>query len=312
MACLTAMNVMSRRFSTSVVRSAVIKNVTVIGGGLMGSGIAQVSAQTGHNVTIVELSQDVLDKTRGSIESSVQRVAKKVYKEQPADGEKFVADTLSRLSTSTSLTDAVRDADLVLEAIVENLAVKHDLFRTVDTAAPAKTILASNTSSLSIGEIASVTERRDRFAGLHFFNPVPVMRLLEVVRAPETSDDTYQTLMAWGKAIGKTAITCKDTPGFVVNRLLVPLMAEAIRMLERGDASARDIDIAMKLGAGHPMGPIELADYVGHDTTNSILNGWHQKFPDNPLFEPLPSLQKLVNEKKLGVKTGEGFYSYKK
>lgn len=306
------MNVMSRRFSTSVVRSAVIKNVTVIGGGLMGSGIAQVSAQTGHNVTIVELNQDLLDKTRRSIESSVQRVAKKVYKEQPADGEQFVADTLSRLSTSTNLTDAVRDADLVLEAIVENLAVKHDLFRTVDGAAPAKTILASNTSSLSIGEIAAVTKRLDRFAGLHFFNPVPVMRLLEVVRTPETSDDTYQTLMAWGKAIGKTAITCKDTPGFVVNRLLVPLMAEAIRMLERGDASPRDIDIAMKLGAGHPMGPIELADYVGHDTTNSIINGWHQKFPDNPLFKPLSSLQKLVNEKKLGVKTGEGFYSYKK
>lgn len=306
------MNVMSRRFSTSVVRSAVIKNVTVIGGGLMGSGIAQVSAQTGHNVTIVELNQDLLDKTRRSIESSVQRVAKKVYKEQPADGEQFVADTLSRLSTSTNLTDAVRDADLVLEAIVENLAVKHDLFRTVDGAAPAKTILASNTSSLSIGEIAAVTKRLDRFAGLHFFNPVPVMRLLEVVRTPETSDDTYQTLMAWGKAIGKTAITCKDTPGFVVNRLLVPLMAEAIRMLERGDASPRDIDIAMKLGAGHPMGPIELADYVGHDTTNSIISGWHQKFPDNPLFKPLSSLQKLVNEKKLGVKTGEGFYSYKK
>lgn len=312
MSCLTAMNIMSRRFSTSVVRSAVIKNVTVIGGGLMGSGIAQVSAQTGHNVTIVELNQDVLDKTRRSIENSVQRVAKKVYKERPADGEQFVADTLSRVGTSTSLTDAVRDADLVLEAIVENLAVKHDLFRVVDAATPAKTILASNTSSLSIGEIAAVTDRRDRFAGLHFFNPVPVMRLLEVVRTPETSDDTYQTLMAWGKAIGKTAITCKDTPGFVVNRLLVPLMAEAIRMLERGDASARDIDIAMKLGAGHPMGPIELADYVGHDTTNSILSGWHQKFPDNPLFKPLPSLQKLVNEKKLGVKTGEGFYSYKK
>lgn len=306
------MNVVSRRFSTSAVRSAVIKNVTVIGGGLMGSGIAQVSAQTGHNVTVVELNQDVLDKTRRSIESSVQRVAKKVYKERPADGEQFVADTLSRVGTSTSLQDAVRDADLVLEAVVENLAVKHDLFRAVDAAAPAKTVLASNTSSLSIGEIAAVTGRRDRFAGLHFFNPVPVMRLLEVVRTPDTSDDTYRTLMAWGKAIGKTAITCKDTPGFVVNRLLVPLMAEAIRMLERGDASPGDIDIAMKLGAGHPMGPIELADYVGHDTTNSILNGWHQKFPDNPLFEPLPSLQKLVDEKKLGVKTGEGFYSYKK
>lgn len=308
---MSCLSVISRNFSTSVARAA-IKNVTVVGGGLMGSGIAQVSAQSGHNVTIVELSQDVLDKTRKSIETSVQRVAKKVYKERPEEGEKFVADTLSRISTSTSLPDVVQDSDLVLEAIVENLSVKHKLFRSIDEVAPAKTIFASNTSSLSISDIASVSNRKDRFAGLHFFNPVPVMKLLEVVRTPETSDETYQTLMAWGKAIGKTAITCKDTPGFVVNRLLVPLMAEAIRMLERGDASPRDIDIAMKLGAGHPMGPIELADYVGHDTTNSILNGWHEKFPENPLFKPLPSLQKLVDEKKLGVKTGEGYYNYKK
>jgi 3-hydroxyacyl-CoA dehydrogenase len=135
-----------------------------------------------------------------------------------------------------------------------------------------------------LGVFGVVCKRKDKFAGLHFFNPVPVMKLLEVVRTPETSEETYEQLMAWAKAIGKTAITCKDTPGFVVNRLLVPLMAEAIRMLERGDASPRDIDIAMKLGAGHPMGPIELADYVGHDTTNSIINGWHEKFPENPLF----------------------------
>lgn len=308
---MSYLSVISRNFSTSIARAA-IKNVTVVGGGLMGSGIAQVSAQTGHNVTIVELDQDVLNNTRKRIEQSVQRVAKKVYKDTPQDGEKFVSETLSRINTSTSLPDVVQDSDLVLEAIVENLSIKHKLFKSIDDIAPKKTIFASNTSSLSIGEIASVTNRKDRFAGLHFFNPVPVMKLLEVVRTPETSNETYEVLMAWGKAIGKTTITCKDTPGFVVNRLLVPLMAEAIRMLERGDASPRDIDIAMKLGAGHPMGPIELADYVGHDTTNSILGGWHEKFPENPLFQPLPSLQKLVNEKKLGVKTGEGYYSYKK
>jgi len=304
--------VISRNFSTSSVARAAIKNVTVVGGGLMGSGIAQISAQSGHNVTIVELNQEVLDKTHKSIQQSLQRVAKKVYKEKPQEGESFVSETLSRISTSTNLTDVIQNSDLVLEAIVENLAIKHKLFKSIDDIAPAKTIFASNTSSLSIGEIASVCKRKDKFAGLHFFNPVPVMKLLEVVRTPETSDETYEKLMAWAKAIGKTAITCKDTPGFVVNRLLVPLMAEAIRMLERGDASPKDIDIAMKLGAGHPMGPIELADYVGHDTTNSILNGWHDKFPENPLFNPLPSLQKLVDEKKLGVKTGEGYYSYKK
>lgn len=308
---MSCLSVISRHFSTSVARAA-IKNVTVVGGGLMGSGIAQVSAQTGHNVTIVELNQDVLDKTAKSIQQSLQRVAKKLYKDNPQEGEKFVSETFSRISTSTNLPDVVQDSDLVLEAIVENLSVKHKLFKSIDEIAPEKTIFASNTSSLGIGEIASVTKRKDRFAGLHFFNPVPVMKLLEVVRTPETSEETYQTLMDWAKAIGKTAITCKDTPGFVVNRLLIPLLAESIRMLERGDASPRDIDIAMKLGAGHPMGPIELADYVGHDTTNSILKGWHEKFPENPLFNPLPSLQKLVDEKKLGIKTGEGYYSYKK
>lgn len=308
---MSCLRVISRNFSTSIARAA-IKNVTIVGGGLMGSGIAQVSAQSGHNVTIVELNKDVLEKTQKSIESSLQRVVKKIYKESPQDGEKFLSETLSRISTSTSLPDVVQNSDLVLEAIVENLSVKHKLFKSIDDIAPEKTIFASNTSSLSISEIASVTNRKDRFAGLHFFNPVPVMKLLEVVKTPDTSNETYETLMAWAKAIGKTAITCKDTPGFVVNRLLIPLYVESIRMMERGDASARDIDTAMKLGAGHPMGPIELADYIGHDTTNSILNGWHKKFPENPLFNPLPSLQKLVNENKLGIKTGEGYYSYKK
>lgn len=138
------------------------------------------------------------------------------------------------------------------------------------------------------------------------------MRLLEVIRTPETSDDTYNKIRSFGESVGKTCISCKDTPGFVVNRLLVPYLGEAVRLLERGDASARDIDIAMKLGAGHPMGPIELADYVGLDTTNSILNGWHEKFPDHPLYKPLPILEKLVKEGKLGVKSGEGFYKYTK
>jgi 3-hydroxyacyl-CoA dehydrogenase len=178
--------------------------------------------------------------------------------------------------------------------------------------APEHTIFASNTSSLPITEIASVTKRQDRFGGLHFFNPVPMMKLLEVVRTDQTSDATYKTLMEFGAALGKTCITCKDTPGFVVNRLLVPYMAEAVRMLERGDASARDIDIAMKLGAGYPMGPIELSDYVGLDTTYNIVKGWHEKYPDNPLFEPSPLLEKLVKEGKFGMKSGEGFYSYKK
>lgn len=254
----------------------------------------------------------MLKKAEGNIGNNVSRVAKKLYKDDPTAAQKFINDTQSRIKGSTDPSASVSDADLVVEAIVENIAVKHKLFKALDEAAPAKTIFASNTSSLSIGEIASVTKRRDRFGGLHFFNPVPVMKLLEVVRIPQTSEETYQAMMSWGKAVGKTCITCKDTPGFVVNRLLVPYIAEAIRMMERGDASARDIDIAMKLGAGYPMGPIELADYVGHDTTNSIMSGWAKKFPDNPLFEPCESQAKLVKEGKLGCKTGEGYYKYNK
>ncbi|CAH1180286.1 unnamed protein product [Phaedon cochleariae] len=308
---MSSFMVLKRSFSASAVRNT-IKNVTVIGGGLMGSGIAQVAAQTGHNVTLVEMNADLLKKAEDSIIINVGRVAKKLYKDDPDGAKKFIENTRSRIQGSTSPTEAVKDSDLVIEAIVEKLGSKHALFKSIDNAAPSKTIFASNTSSLSIGQIASVTSRKDKFTGLHFFNPVPVMKLLEVVRTPDTSDETYQSAMAWGKAIGKTCITCKDTPGFVVNRLLVPYIAESVRMLERGDASARDIDIAMKLGAGYPMGPIELSDYVGHDTTLSILEGWHEKFPDNPLFNPSSALRKLVDEGKLGIKSGEGFYKYNK
>nr|CAD7261043.1 unnamed protein product [Timema shepardi] len=304
--------VLKRSLSTSRLMSAAIKNVTVIGGGLMGSGIAQVAAQTGHQVTLYEINQEALKKAKQGIMVSLQRVAKKTHKEQPEKAELFVHETLDRLKTTLDLEASVKEADLVVEAIVENIEAKHKLFSSLDTIAPEHTIFASNTSSLSIGEIASVTKRKDRFGGLHFFNPVPVMKLLEVIRIPETSDETYKKMMDWGQALGKTTITCKDTPGFVVNRLLVPNLAEAVRMLERGDATARDIDTAMKLGAGHPMGPFELADYVGNDTTKFILDGWHKRFPDNPLFRPIPLLTKLVEEGKLGLKTGEGFYKYNK
>lgn len=180
---------------------------------------------------------------------------------------------MGRLKISLDLEETVANTDLVVEAIVENLSAKHRLFSSIDAIAPEHTIFASNTSSLSISDIASVTKRKDKFGGLHFFNPVPVMKLLEIVRTNDTSEETYQKLLAWGKLIGKTTITCKDTPGFVVNRLLIPYLAEAARMLERGDASAKDIDTAMKLGAGYPMGPLELLDYVGLDTTKYILDG---------------------------------------
>lgn len=304
--------VIARSFSSSSVVQSAIKNITVIGGGLMGSGIAQVSAQAGQNVILVDVNSDVLAKSQKSISNNLGRVAKKIYKDNPQEAEKFVTESMARIKTATDPVSASKSADLVVEAIVENLDVKHQLFKKLDEAAPSHTILASNTSSLSINEISSVVKRKDKFGGLHFFNPVPVMRLLEVVKGSETSDATYEAMMAWGKSVGKTCITCKDTPGFVVNRLLVPYIAEAIRLFERGDASARDIDIAMKLGAGYPMGPLELADYVGLDTNKFILDGWHKKYPQEALFNPIPLLNRLVSEGKLGVKTGEGFYKYDK
>lgn len=258
------------------------------------------------------MNDQLVGKALGGIKKSLERVAKKQFKDDAAKGQQYVDGTLSKLKGSTKLEEAVASTDLVVEAIVEKMNIKHELFSKIDAAAPASTIFTSNTSSLSIAEIGAVTKRQDRFGGLHFFNPVPMMKLLEVIRTEKTSEETYQQLMEFGKKLGKTCITCKDTPGFVVNRLLVPYMAEAIRLLERGDASARDIDIAMKLGAGYPMGPFELSDYVGLDTTNNIIHGWHEKFPENPLFNPPKMLEKLVSEGKLGVKSGEGFYSYKK
>lgn len=302
---------MARRgLATSPGLGAVIKEVVVIGGGLMGAGIAQVAASTGHKVTLVDISQQVLDKSNARIAESIRRVAKKQFAEDPEAGAKFVDSSLSNMHVDTTVDKAIVTADLVLEAVIENMELKQKLFAEYDDKAPAKTIFASNTSSLPIAEIASATLRLDRFGGLHFFNPVPVMKLLEVVRIPETSDDTFDTMVAWGKAMKKKTVDCKDTPGFIVNRLLVPYLMEAVRLVERGHASPKDVDLAMKLGAGHPMGPFELADYVGLDTTKFIMDGWSKAYPEEPLFRPSPLQDRLVAEGKFGRKTGEGFYKY--
>jgi len=295
--------------------NAVIKNVTVLGGGLMGAGVAQVAAQVNQNVTLVDTNEKALQNARERIETSLKRVAKKKFqKEENSDRkvEEFLSGSLGRIKWSTNAEQSVGDADLVLEAIVENLELKQKTFAALHKVAPEHTIFASNTSSLPIGEIAQDTPRKDRFAGLHFFNPVPVMKLLEVIRIPETSEETFQKVMQWGKDIGKTTVVCKDTPGFIVNRLLVAIKGEACRMVDRGDASPRDIDIAMKLGAGHPMGPIELSDYVGLDTSHFVMEGWHKRYPDNPLFQPIQITSELIKQGKLGMKTGEGFYKYDK
>ncbi|XP_070544256.1 hydroxyacyl-coenzyme A dehydrogenase, mitochondrial-like isoform X2 [Ptychodera flava] len=303
-------HILRRGLSTGVLRMAAVNHVTVIGGGSMGNGIAQVTAQAGCQVTMVDQTDEILQKSVNTISKSLQRVVKKKFADDPSKGEEFIKGIMGNISTSTDAPGAVANTDLVIEAIIENMDIKKKLFTELDKVAKESTIFASNTSSLSITEMASVTQRQDRFGGLHFFNPVPMMKLVEVVRIPQTSDATYDTLVEYCKKIGKTTVSCKDTPGFIVNRLLVPYMMEAVRLVERGDASPKDTDIAMKLGAGYPMGPIELADYVGVDVCKFILDGWHEKYPDNPLFNPSPLINKLVSEGKLGRKTGEGFYKY--
>ena len=288
-----------------------IKNVTVIGLGLMGSGIAQVAAQNNFKVTVVDEQDEYLQKGMVLIRKSLDRITKKKFPNEPKGKEKFIDDTLSKIKVSRNVSRSAEDADLIIEAIPENMDLKQKLFKQLDEAAPARTIFASNTSSMSVTEIAKGTNRGDRFGGLHFFNPVPMMALVEVIRTPETTDSTFNALFKFSQELGKSPVACKDTPGFIVNRLLVPYMMEAVRMMERGEATPSDIDKAMKLGAGYPMGPFELLDYVGLDTTKYIINGWHNIFPENPLFDESETLNNLVDEGKYGRKSGAGFYQYK-
>jgi len=287
-----------------------IKNVTIIGAGLMGSGIAQVAAQNNFNVTIVDAEDEFLQKAMVVIRKSLDRITKKKFPNEPKMSSKFVDDTLSKIVTQLEPGKGAANADLVIEAIPENMEIKHTLFKKLDEAAPPSCIFTSNTSSLSITEIGSVTGREEKFAGLHFFNPVPMMKLVEVVKTRHTSQATFDALLRFGEDLGKVTVSCGDTPGFIVNRLLVPYMMEAIRFVERGDVTPEDVDTAMKLGAGYPMGPFQLADYVGLDTTKFIIDGWHEKELENPLFKPSEKLNELVAHGKFGKKSGEGFYKY--
>uniref|UniRef100_A0A915PLF4 3-hydroxyacyl-CoA dehydrogenase n=1 Tax=Setaria digitata TaxID=48799 RepID=A0A915PLF4_9BILA len=296
-----------RKFSSDI---STMKNICVVGSGLMGSGIAQVAAQASMMVALVDKNDAILNKSKNYICSSLKRVAKK-YKEDEMAQSSFIENTMGKIVMTTSLEEGVQNADLVIEAIVENLSIKQKLFEQIEATITRPTLLATNTSSLKLQDIARNLKNKSRFGGLHFFNPVPVMKLCEVIRLAETSDDTFDALQAFGKAVGKTTVACKDVPGFIVNRLLIPYLMEAIRMVERGDASLRDIDTAMKLGAGYPMGPFELLDYVGLDTTKFILDGWHEANPNEKQFDPNPMLNKLVAEGKFGKKCGEGFYTYK-
>jgi 3-hydroxybutyryl-CoA dehydrogenase len=280
-----------------------IKTVGVVGAGIMGSGIAQVVAQGGYAVVVREAEQRLLEKGKQAIDSGLQRAVEK--------GRMTVEDkaTLLRRIKWTLALEDLRGADLIIEAITEDLPLKQDLFRALDRLCPPSTIFVSNTSSISMMALASVTGRADRFAGLHFFNPVPLMKLVEVVRSIRTSAETFRTVSDFAVSLGKEPVAAKDYCGFIVNRLLVPYLLDAIRALEAGVASAADIDKAMRLGCNHPMGPLELADFVGLDTTYAIANIMFEEYREQR-YAPPPLLKKMVIAGYHGRKSGRGFYDY--
>jgi 3-hydroxybutyryl-CoA dehydrogenase len=280
-----------------------IKKVGVVGCGLMGSGIAQVCAEAGYDVVVREVSDDLLKKGLGKIDSFL---AKGVEKGKVKPERK--AEVMGRLEGTTSL-DKLAACDFVIEVVVESLAAKREVYQALDAACPAHTIFASNTSSLSITEMAAFTKRTDRFVGLHFFNPVPLMKLVEVVRSPLTSDESFETAVVFAKSLGKTPIRATDKTGFIVNRLLVPYLVDAIRAVEEGVGSIADIDEGMKLGCGHPMGPLTLLDFVGLDTTYHIANIMFDEFREKR-FAPPPLLKRMVQAGLYGRKSGKGFYDY--
>ena len=289
-----------------------IETVGVVGCGLMGHGIAQIAAQGGHNVIVSEADQGALDKGLSRVEKSLAKLAEKLVEKGKKSAEEAEADAKAAFGRITGTLDRadLADCDLICEAIIENLDVKKELFQELGASVKESCIFASNTSSFPVAEMASASGRPSRFVGLHFFNPVQLMRLVEVVRTDETDEEVFAAARAFGEACGKTPVACKDTPGFVVNRLLVPYMVQALEMLDRGDASKEDIDAAMQLGCGHPMGPITLTDYVGLDTTLFILQGWAERYPDEPAFSVPAILERYVAEGKLGRKVGEGFYDW--
>ena len=283
---------------------AEIRKVAVVGAGTMGNGIVHVFAQNGFDVTMVDVRAEALEAARKSIAGNLER---QIKKGTLAEADRDAA--LARIATATVLASAVADADLVVEAATEETSLKFRIFEQMDAAAPAHAILASNTSSISITEIAARTKRPEQVIGMHFMNPVPVMKLVEIIRGLATSDETTATIVALSERLGKTVAEAQDYPGFVANRILMPMINEAVFCLMEGVATAESIDTVMKLGMSHPMGPLALADLIGLDTCLAILEVLHRGLGDDK-YRPCPLLRKYVAAGKLGRKTGAGFYSY--
>ena len=281
-----------------------MKNIAVIGAGTMGNGIAHVFAQNGFTVSLIDVNIIQLEKALATISKNIDRqIAKSLLNEE--DKEK----TLSNLSTFTDISSGVQNADLIVEAATENVDLKLKIFKQLDEAAPSKTILATNTSSISITKIASVTKRPNSVIGMHFMNPVPVMKLVEIINGYATTKEVTEKIVALSKQLGKIPCVVNDYPGFIANRILMPMINEAIYSLYEGVAGVEEIDTVMKLGMAHPMGPLQLADFIGLDVCLSILTVLNDGF-GNPKYAPCPLLVNMVTAGKIGVKSGEGFYTY--
>ncbi len=281
-----------------------MKNITVIGAGTMGNGIAHVFAMFGHKVSLADISQAALDKAIATISKNLDRM---VAKEKISEAAKN--ETLANISTFTDLSEAIANADLAVEAATENVDLKLRIFKQMDELAPKDAILATNTSSISITKIAAETSRPEKVIGMHFMNPVPVMKLIEVIRGYATSDETTKAVMEMSKGLKKIPVEVNDYPGFVANRILMPMINEAIITLYESVAGVEEIDTVMKLGMAHPMGPLQLADFIGLDVCLSIMRVLQDGF-GNPKYAPCPLLVNMVTAGKLGRKSGEGFYSY--
>ena len=281
-----------------------MKNVAIIGAGTMGNGIAHTFAQSGFKVALIDINEASLEKGMATIVKNLDRM---IAKEKISEADK--SNTLTNITTYTNITEGVKSIDLVVEAATENVDLKLKIFKELDATCPEKTILATNTSSISITQIAAITSRPDKVVGMHFMNPVPIMKLVEIIRGYNTTDDVTNTIMELSKNLGKVPVEVNDYPGFVANRILMPMLNETIEALYNGVAGVNDIDTVMKLGMAHPMGPLQLADFIGLDVCLSILNVMYDGFK-NPKYAPCPLLVNMVRAGKLGIKSGEGFYDY--